>query len=99
MPDESSNRLGLLRSFSARLIAASPRYAAETVILLLALSATEGVGLLMLVPLLQLVGVDTRQGNLGGIVPLVRQGVQRRRPPADARCRADRTSSRLRCRA
>ncbi len=69
MPDESSNRLGLLRSFSARLIAASPRYAAETVILLLALSATEGVGLLMLVPLLQLVGVDTRQGNLGGVVP------------------------------
>ena len=39
--------------------------------LMLAGSLTEGVGLLMLVPLLQLVGLDTQQGAMGGIQQLV----------------------------
>jgi len=37
---------------------------------MLVLSATEGVGLLLLVPLLQLVGVDAHQGPLNRVVEM-----------------------------
>lgn len=50
--------LQTLRHFVATLIAASPRKIALTAIVMLSLSLTEGMGLLLLVPLLQLVGVD-----------------------------------------
>ena len=56
-----------LSRFAAALVAISPRHAIETELVTLVLSATEGVGLLLLIPLLQLVGVgDTPQGALSG---------------------------------
>ena len=58
----------LLRRFAAVCIAISPRKAAETAFITLVLNATEGIGLLLLVPLLQLVGVDAQQGALSRIV-------------------------------
>ena len=62
-----------LRRFAAALIAISPRYVAETVLVTLVLSATEGIGLLLLIPLLQLVGVgDPQQGVLSGGVAMLR---------------------------
>jgi ATP-binding cassette subfamily C protein len=57
-----------LRRFAAAAIAIAPRRSAETAIVTLVLSATEGIGLLLLVPLLQLVGVDAQQGALTRIV-------------------------------
>jgi ATP-binding cassette subfamily C protein len=59
-----------LRRFAAASIAISPRKSAETALITLVLSATEGIGLLLLIPLLQLVGVDTQQGALTRIVAL-----------------------------
>ncbi len=46
----------------------APRRATECVVIALAASATEGVGLLLLVPLLQLVGVQSQSGPLSAIV-------------------------------
>ena len=57
-----------LRRLAAEAFAISPRRVAETAVVTLVLSATEGIGLLLLVPLLQLVGVDTQQGALTRIV-------------------------------
>ena len=48
----------------------SPRAAAESALVTLSLSATEGIGLLLLVPLLQLVGVDAQRGPLSRVVEL-----------------------------
>ena len=67
MPIQSST-IRTLRRFAAAAIAIAPRKAAETAIVTLVLSATEGIGLLLLVPLLQLVGVDAQQGALTRIV-------------------------------
>ena len=50
-----------LRRFAAASIAISPRLTTEAAIVTLVLSATEGIGLLLLIPLLQLVGVDDQQ--------------------------------------
>src|SRR5262249_23073255 len=57
--------------FVARLIAVSPRAAMEAGLVALAVTASEGVGLLLLVPLLQLVGVQTEQGPIARVAGLV----------------------------
>ena len=67
LPIQSST-IRTLRRFAAAAIAIAPRKAAETAFVTLVLSATEGIGLLLLVPLLQLVGVDAQQGALTRIV-------------------------------
>ena len=65
--------LHTLRRLAAALIAISPRHVTETVVVTLVLSATEGIGLLLLIPLLQLVGVgDGQQGALSGGVAMLR---------------------------
>ena len=51
-----------LRRFAGALTAAAPREAALTVVAMLGLSVVEGLGLVLLVPLLRLVGVD--DGNV-----------------------------------
>ena len=58
----------LLRRFVNTLIAVSPRNAALGVLLTVSLALIEGVGLLLLVPLLQLVGVEAQQGALSRVV-------------------------------
>jgi ATP-binding cassette subfamily C protein len=60
-----------LRRFAAALIGAAPWRVAETAVVMLALSASEGVGLLLLVPLLQLVGIDAHQGGLNRVAEMV----------------------------
>ena len=56
------------------IIAVAPRRAALTMLLTFAGGLAEGIGLLILIPLLQLVGVDTGQGALGRIVDVFRSG-------------------------
>lgn len=63
-----------LREFVAAMVTASPPLALTAVLLAFAVGLFEGVGLLALVPLLQLVGLDAQQGSLGGIVGLFRRG-------------------------
>ena len=60
--------LRTLRKLAAEVIATSPRKAAVSVALMLALSFTEGVGLLLLMPLLGLVGISetTTMPNVDG---------------------------------
>ncbi len=65
---KSRHVLGALGRFVVALCVASPRRMAETLAVMFGLGFMEGVGLLLLVPLLQLVGVDTQEGVLGGIV-------------------------------
>jgi ATP-binding cassette, subfamily C, bacterial len=55
-------------SFASALVRTAPRTAGEAAIVTIALTLMEGVGLLLLVPLLQLVGVDAGQGPLTGVV-------------------------------
>jgi ATP-binding cassette, subfamily C, bacterial len=50
------------------IVATSPRRAAAAVVLTFAVGLAEGMGLLVLIPLLQLVGIDAHQGSLGRIV-------------------------------
>src|SRR5712692_3975802 len=57
-----------LRRFLAAVLTAAPRQGAAAAILLLAASFMEGVGVLLLVPLLALVGVDAGGGALGRVV-------------------------------
>jgi ATP-binding cassette subfamily C protein len=57
-----------LRKFIATLFAASPRNVGLSAMVMVSLSFTEGLGLLLLVPLLQLVGVDAQGvSDPGGI--------------------------------
>ena len=56
-----------LKRFVALLLTASPRRAIESAVATCGLAVTEWAGLLLLVPLLQLVGIDTGQGALGRI--------------------------------
>lgn len=56
-----------LRRFVATLVRVSPRKTALTAFVMLSLSFTEGLGLLLLVPLLQLVGVDAQEGSSGRV--------------------------------
>ena len=64
----SSTTFGTLRRFAATVIAIAPRQATQAVLVTLAASALEGIGLLVLAPLLQLVGVDAQQGPLSRVV-------------------------------
>ena len=50
------------------MIAIAPRQATQAALVTLAASALEGIGLLVLAPLLQLVGVDAQQGPLSRVV-------------------------------
>jgi ATP-binding cassette, subfamily C, bacterial len=59
--------LGAVRRFVAAVIAASPARVGISAVLMLASSLTEGIGVLMLVPLLALVGVDGGDGALAHI--------------------------------
>ena len=63
-----------LSQFVTAIIAVAPRRAALTMLLTFAVGLAEGIGLLILIPLLQLVGVDTGQGALGRIVDVFRSG-------------------------
>ncbi|MGH9175150.1 MAG: ABC transporter transmembrane domain-containing protein, partial [Vicinamibacterales bacterium] len=56
-----------LRRFLAAVVAASPRQALAGALVMLSLALTEGLGLLLLIPLLQLVGVDASEGSLNRI--------------------------------
>jgi ATP-binding cassette subfamily C protein len=58
----------------ATLVAIMPRRVALTLGLMVCLSLTEGVGLVLLVPLLHLVGLDVQQGSLGRIAQLFSSG-------------------------
>jgi ABC-type transport system involved in cytochrome bd biosynthesis fused ATPase/permease subunit len=57
--------------YSATLTRASSWKAALALGLMVSLSLMEGIGLLMLVPLLQLVGLDVQHGTLGRIAQLL----------------------------
>lgn len=56
-----------LKRFVATLTAISPRKMALAAVVMLSLSLTEGIGLLLLVPLLQLVGVEAQGGSASSI--------------------------------
>ena len=71
---ESTSNLRVLRRFAVALLAASPRRAAESALLTIGVSVFEGAGLLLLVPLLQLVGLDAQQGSLGSLLATLRRG-------------------------
>ena len=58
--------------FVAAIARTSPGLAATTVLLTLTVALFEGVGLLALVPLLQLVGLDAQQGSLGRLMEMFR---------------------------
>ena len=62
----------ILRKFVATLFAASPRTLVLAAVVMVGLSFTEGLGLLLLVPLLQLVGVDGHAivdpGGIGAVL-------------------------------
>jgi len=63
-----------LRPYVTILAAIKPRQVALTLVLMVCLSLTEGVGLLLLVPLLHLVGFDVQQGSLGRIAQSLSSG-------------------------
>src|SRR5262249_49018015 len=71
MSDSHSTVRVMLR-FGKALFAASPARAAESAFLTIGVSLFEGAGLLLLVPLLQLVGLDAQQGSLGTILSSLR---------------------------
>ena len=60
-----------LRGYLHALAELLPGKVALTLALMLGLSFTEGIGLLMLVPMLQLIGLDTGQGPMGQVETLV----------------------------
>lgn len=62
-----TSKIDQVRRFVRELVAASPQKALLSGIVMLGLGFTEGAGLLMLVPLLQLVGIDAGGGTLGRI--------------------------------
>jgi ATP-binding cassette, subfamily C, bacterial len=61
-----------LRRFAGALAAVSPRLAGLTVVLTLAVGLLEGISLLALVPLLELVGLDAQTGGVGRMLNLFR---------------------------
>jgi len=60
-----------LWTYIATLLGVLPRHVALTVALTVSISLTEGVGLLLLVPLLQLVGLDMQAGSVGRLADSV----------------------------
>lgn len=63
---------GSLAQFVTTMLRMAPRLSAATIVLTLASGLTEGFGLLALIPLLQLVGLDAQQGALGRVMELFR---------------------------
>jgi ATP-binding cassette, subfamily C, bacterial len=61
----------ILRTYIATLVGAMSWKVALAVALTLCLSATQGAQLLLLVPLMQLVGLDVQQGSVGWLAELV----------------------------
>jgi len=59
----SAGTFGTLRRFATTLISIAPRRVAQSALVMIGMSATEGIGLLLLVPLLQLVGVNSGTGG------------------------------------
>lgn len=66
--------LRAFRQFAGALASASPRLTAATVALTVAASLSEGVGLLLLVPLLQLIGLDAGTGTVGPLMDWLTSG-------------------------
>ena len=62
---------GAIRSYMATLVRVMSWKVALALALMVCLSLTEGIGLLLLVPLMQLVGLDTQQGSVGRLVEFV----------------------------
>ena len=60
-----------LRTYIRDLFSVMPGQVMLTLALMVALSLTEGVGLLLLIPLLQLVGLDVQQGSMGELARLI----------------------------
>lgn len=54
-------------NYLAELVKEMPGKVTASLVLAIGLSFTEGVGLLMLIPLLQLAGLDVQEGGLGGL--------------------------------
>ena len=65
---ENASTLPLVWRFARTLLAASPARAIESALLTVGVGLFEGAGLLLLVPLLQLVGLDAHEGSLGSIL-------------------------------
>ena len=64
----------VLRRFVASLFAASLRCAVESVVLTIGVGLFEGVGLLLLIPMLQLIGLDAQRGSVGSLLSTLRSG-------------------------
>lgn len=64
----------VVRRFVAALFVASPRSTVETAALTVGVGLFEGAGLLLLIPLLQLIGLDAQQGSLGRVLATLRAG-------------------------
>ncbi len=62
--------LHALRRFVVAVVRSAPRLAAATIVLTFLVGLFEGVGLLALIPLLQLVGIDAQQGSLGRVLEM-----------------------------
>ena len=60
-----------IRTYLITLVRVLSWKVALALVLMICLSFTEGIGLLLLVPLMQLVGLDVQQGNVGRLVGLV----------------------------
>ena len=69
--NHSLNVLASLRSYLITLINIMSSKVPLALGLMVCLSLTEGISLLMLIPLLQLVGLDIQQGNLGHLAQFV----------------------------
>ncbi len=65
-----SSTLRAIGRFVTAIITISPRLAAYTALLTFGVALAEGFGLLVLIPLLQLVGLDAQQGALGRVFEL-----------------------------
>ena len=63
-----------LRMYMATLVRVMLSQVAVSIILMVCLGLTEGIGLLLLVPLLQLVGLDVQRGPLGHIGQFLSSG-------------------------
>ncbi|MDD1777394.1 MAG: ABC transporter ATP-binding protein, partial [Candidatus Helarchaeota archaeon] len=69
--DRLSNLSSTPRNYLITLINVMPRKAFLALGLMVCLSLTEGISLLMLVPLLQLVGLDVQQGSIGRLAEFI----------------------------
>lgn len=68
---KDSIKKGISWKYSTTLIKLMPRKVAFTLLLMVLISLTEGISLLLLVPLLQLVGLNVEQGSIGQIASII----------------------------